>query len=429
MNTITTPINSDDFTLADFIDGDSPDLFAKTREFAPFFADWRGKGTYLYRRVVTSPCSDVVSVENIHDGTSREMVMLSSNNYLGLNTHPQVMEAARAAILKYGTSMCGAPHLNGTYDLVRTLEHKLAEFEGREDAMVFTTGYQANVGAISGLLRSKDVVIIDKLSHASIVDGCRLAHCDLRAFRHSDMADLERILKVCQTKYEGKLIVTDGVFSMDGDRAFLPDIVRLAKQYGARVMVDEAHGIGVLGATGRGTVEHFGLHDGVDLIMGTFSKTLSSTGGYIAGSTEVIDYIRHYARSYIFTASPTPPNAAAALAALEVMQREPQLRNRLWENIKHVHGALKERGFKVFPEQPESAIMVIVVGADIGLRRMSREVHEGGVFVSSVIYPAVAKNESRLRISLTAAHTRAELDKALDVLTSAGRRHGVLVQP
>lgn len=428
MNTNTTPINSDDFTLADFIEGDGPDLFSKARRFAPFFADWRGKGTYLYRRVVSSSCSDVVSVEESDGGSSREMVMLSSNNYLGLNTRPEVTEAAISAIRKYGTSMCGAPHLNGTYDLVKALERRLAEFEGRGDAMIFSTGYQANVGVIAGLLRSRDVVIIDKLSHASIVDGCKLAHCDLRAFRHSDMTDLERILKSCQAKYDGKLIVTDGVFSMDGDRAKLPEIVQLAKQYGARVLVDEAHGIGVLGATGRGTVEHFGLHDGVDLIMGTFSKTLGSTGGYIAGSTEVVDYLRHYARSYIFSASPTPPNVAAALAALELVQQEPELRNRLWANIRYVHSALKERGFRVFPDQPESAIMVIVVGADVVLRQMSREVHNAGVFVSSVIYPAVARNESRLRISLTADHTREELDKALDVLTVAGRRYGVLVK-
>ncbi len=426
MNTHVTPVNSDDFTLADFIEGDGSDLFDKTSKFAPFFADWQGKGTYLYRRVLTSPCSDVVSVEDRGGGISRPMVMLSSNNYLGLNTHPEVMQAAVDAVWKYGTSMCGAPHLNGTYDLVQMLERRLAEFEGCEAAMVFTSGYQANVGAIAGLLRPKDVVIIDKLSHASIVDGCRLAHCELRAYRHSDMANLEHILQSCETKFAGKLIVTDGVFSMDGDRADLPEIVRLARQYGARVMVDEAHGVGVLGATGRGTVEHFGLREGVDLIMGTFSKTLGSTGGYLAGSAEVIDYIRHYARSYIFSASPTPANLAAALAALGVMQREPQLRDRLWNNIRYVHGSLKTRGFKVFPEQPESAIMVIAVGADVTLRQMSKAVHEAGVFVSSVIYPAVAKNESRLRISLTAAHSQDDLDRALNVLSMQGKRFGIV---
>lgn len=419
-------INSDKHTLADFMESKEPDLFAKARDFAPFFADWQAKGTYLYRRIVTTPCSRVVDVRDPASGAARRMVMLSSNNYLGLNTRPEVTEAAVSAIRQYGTGMCGAPHLNGTYDMVKLLEAKLAEFHGREEAMVFSTGYQANLGAISGLMRQRDVVIIDKLCHASIVDGCRLAHCKLRAFEHGDMQGLESMLESCQSRYEGKLIVVDGVFSMDGDRAPLPEIVRLARKYGARVMVDEAHGLGVLGATGQGTVEHFGLHDGVDLVMGTFSKTLSSTGGYVAGSADVINYLRHYSRAYIFSASPTPPNVAAALASLDIMRREPQLRDRLWQNIRHVHSSLKQRGFTVFPGQPESAIMVVVVGADVVLRQISKAVHEAGVFVSSVIYPAVAKNESRLRISLTASHEKEDLDLALDVLSEVAERHGIV---
>ncbi len=419
-------INSDDYTLADFVVSEEPELFAKARSFAEFHDDWVAKGTYIYRRLVLSPCSNVVSIRDARTRESRRMVMLSSNNYLGLNTRPEVMEAAISAIRKYGTSLCGAPHLNGTYDLVQELERQLADFEGREEAVVFTSGYQANVGAITGLMRPKDVVIIDKLCHASIIDGCRLAHCKMRAFEHNDMADLERILKSCESKFEGKLIVVDGVFSMDGDRAPLPEIVRLAKKYDVRVMVDEAHGIGVLGEKGRGTVEHFGLHDEVDLVMGTFSKTLGSTGGYIAGRHETINYIRHYARSYMFSASPTPAAVGAALKSLEVMRAEPGLRVRLWETINYFHRALTSRGFKVFPEQPESAIMVIVVGADMTSRSMSKDVHEAGVFVSSVIYPAVAKNESRIRISLTADHTREELDQALEVLTQVARSHGLL---
>jgi 8-amino-7-oxononanoate synthase len=421
----TVQINSDDHTMADFYGESDRDIFAKATPLKAFIDDWRKKGTYTYRRPLKSACANDAIVDGEINGAGRRMVMLASNNYLGLNVRPELAEAATAAIRKYGTGMCGAPFLNGTYDLVQELERRLAEFEHREAAVVFTTGYQTNLGAISALMRSKDIVIIDRLCHASIVDGAHLAGCAMRSFKHNDMASLERLLQSVDETHSGKLIAVDGVFSMDGDIAPLPEIVKLAKQYGARVMVDEAHGTGVLGVTGRGTVEHFGLTREVDLIMGTFSKTLASVGGYIAASEEVVNYVRHYARSYIFSASPTPANVATALAALNIVEKEPELRVRLWENIRYFHSGLKNLGFNVFPDPPESAVMVINVGDDKKLRAASKAVHEAGVFINTVVYPAVGKNQSRLRISLSAIHTHADLDQALDVLARVGTQYGL----
>jgi glycine C-acetyltransferase len=416
----TIEINSDNYTMADFYGTSEEDLFAKAEPLKAFIDDWRRKGTYTYRRLIVSPCDNFVTVDGEVGSTGRRMIMLASNNYLGLNVRPEVKEAAMAAIRKYGTSMCGAPFLNGTYDLVRDLENRLAEFEQCEAAMVFTTGYQANVGTIAALMRPKDIVLIDRLCHASIVDGCHLAGCAFHSFRHNDMDHLERLLKNADKKHSGKLVVVDGVFSMDGDLAPLPEIVELAGRYGAKVMVDEAHGTGVLGEHGRGTVEHFGLKGKIDIVLGTFSKTLASTGGFIAASEQVVNYVRHYARSYIFSASPTPPNVAAALAALNILEREPELRTQLWENVRYFHNALKGRGFNVFPETPESAVMVIIVGADTKLRAASKAIHDAGVFVNTVVYPACGKDEARLRISLTSIHRREDLDRALDVRVKMG---------
>jgi glycine C-acetyltransferase len=420
-----TTINSDNFTMADFYGESNRDIFAKTAPLKAFIDDWKDKGTYTYWRLLTSSCTNSAMVDGDVGRASRKMVMLASNNYLGLNSRVEVADAAVAALRKYGTGMGGAPILNGTYDLLRELERRLARFERREAALVFTTGYQTNVGTISALMRPKDIVLIDRLSHASIVDGCRLAGCKFRSFKHNDMANLELVLKSSDQKYCGKLIVMDGVFSMDGDIAPLPEIIRLAQKYGARVMVDEAHGSGVLGPTGRGAVEHFGLEDKVDIVMGTFSKTFGSTGGYIAGSEEVVSYVRHYARAYLFSASPTPSSVATVLAALDIVENEPQLRERLWDNVRYFHAGLKRLGFTVFPDQPESAVMVVVVGDDVKLRLASRAIHEAGVFLSSVIYPAVGKNQSRFRISLTAIHTRDDLDKALSVLAAVGEAYNI----
>ena len=422
----TTKLDSDAYTLADFLESDSQDLFEKTESFTAFLDDWKSKGTYSYHRLITSASSGRAMLRDPETGRDREMAVMSSNNYLGLNTRREVVEAAVAAVHKYGTGMCGSRFLSGTYDLVEELERELAEFERLEAAMVFTSGYQANVGALSALLRPKDVAFIDRLSHASIVDGCRLAGCACRTFKHNDMDDLERVLANSEGKHRAKLIVSEGVFSMDGDMAPLPDIVEIARRRQARVMVDEAHATGVIGPNGRGAVEHFGLDGEVDIVLGTFSKTLSATGGFIAASRAVVNYVRHYGRSYMFSASPTPAVIAAVLAGLRIVKREPQLRERLWSNVRYFHRELKRLGFEVFPDPPESAIVTIVVGADTAVRALSKRVYEEGLFISTVAYPAVPRNEGKLRLSLSANHTREQLDRAVETLGLIGGECGIL---
>jgi 7-keto-8-aminopelargonate synthetase-like enzyme len=310
--------------------------------------------------------------------------------------------------------------------LLEDLETRIAAFEHFAAAMVFTTGYQANVGTLSALLRPQDVVFLDRLCHASIVDGCRLAGCPFHTFRHNDMAHLETLLKTSQGGPRGRLVVVEGVFSMDGDTAPLPRIVELAQRYEAKVFVDEAHATGVLGVGGRGSIEHHGVTGKVDIVLGTFSKSLSATGGFIAASREVVDYVRHYGRSYMFSASPTPAVAASVLAALDILEAEPQLRAQLWDNIHYLHRGLKDLGFRVFPDPPESAIVTIPVGLDTTVRAVSKRLYELGLFASTVAYPAVPRDEGRIRLSVSAAHSRGDLDCALGVLRTAGREFGLV---
>ncbi len=419
-------INSDNHTMADFFVLTDKDLFAKTKPLFEHIGDWKTKGTYMYRRCLNSACGNRVVVYDETLGIPHEMIMMASNSYLGLSTHPKVIEAGVKALRKYGSGMSGSPFLNGTFDLLRRLEEKLARLKGCEDAVVFSTGYSANLGAIAGLVRPKDVVLIDRLDHASIIDGCRLAGETFRTFRHNDMKSLEGLLVKCDKEFMGKLIAVDGVFSMDGDLAPLPEIVELAGRYGAKVLVDDAHATGVIGSHGGGTTDYFKLQGKVDLVMGTFSKALAATGGFVASTEEVVSYIRHYARSYIFSASITPSVVGTVLAALEVMEEEPELRERLWDNICYMHDNLKRLGYNVFPSPPESAIIILTIGDEVKLRKMSKKVHEAGIFLNAVPYPAVPKDECRFRLSLMATHTRDDLDETLDVLKKVGREFGVI---
>jgi 8-amino-7-oxononanoate synthase len=419
-------MDSDNYTCADFLELDDSDLFAKAQAFAPFYSDWNAKGTCSYHRLLTSRCTNRATIRDRLTGHDREFIVLASNNYLGLNNHPEVVAAAQQAMAKYGSGMCGSRFLSGTYDLVEELEAELADFEHCEAAMFFTSGYQANVGAISALLRSHDIAFIDRLSHASIVDGCRMSGSTTRTFRHNDVDHLERLLKKNAGKEAGKLIVVDGVFSMDGDLAPLPEILALAKQYGAKLIVDEAHGTGVVGPTGGGSVEHFGLHGEIDIILGTCSKTLASTGGFICGTKAVVDYVRYYGRSYMFSASATPGVVAGVLAALRIIRREPQIREKLWENIRYFHAGLTKCGLVPFPDPPESAIITVEIGADKTVRDMSKRIYEEGLFVSAVQYPAVSRDHGKLRLSLSSLLTREDLDAALEILQRVGAEFGVL---
>ncbi len=377
----------------------------------------RDHAIYPYYRVVSSGQDPVVLMNG------RPVVMLGSNNYLGLSSHPEVKVAAAEALEKYGTGCAGSRLLNGTLDIHVELEERLARFMRREAVITFATGYQANVGAISALLGRHDEVFLDSLDHASLLDGVRLGFAKDRKFKHNDMADLEKKLAAAPD-HTGKLIVVDGVYSMEGDLADLPRIVALARRYKARVFVDEAHGVGVLGTHGRGACEHFGVESEVDLVMGTFSKSLAAVGGFIAGSRHVIDYIKHNARSAIFSAAPSPPVIGAVKRALDILEREPERRKALWENTDYMKAALPALGFQI--GKPESPVIPIVVGQDEIAYEMAVRLQDEGVFANPVVSPAVQPGNAMIRTSYMATHTRAHLDIALEALASVGRQLGVI---
>ena len=367
------------------------------------------------------PLSDTEGTEVTIDG--RKLIMIGSNNYLGLTTHPRVRQAAVEAVYKYGTSCTGSRFLNGTLHLHKQLEEELADFVGKEAALVFSTGYQTNLGTISALVGKGDVVITDKEDHASIIDSCRLAYGKMLRFRHNDMADLERVLKK-RDPDQGKLVVVDGVFSMAGDIAPLPEIIALCKKYGARLMVDDAHSVGVLGENGRGTADHFGVTEGVDLIMGTFSKSFASLGGFIAGDEPVIHYIQHHARSLIFSASMPAANVAACLAALEVMRTEPERPKRLMAIADKMRRGYQELGYNTGTS--ETPVIPIIIGDDMSTFMMWRALFDAGVYTNAVVPPGVPPNKSLLRTSYMATHTDEQMDRVLMLFEQVGKGVGVI---
>ena len=425
-NQIATKIDSDGKNLTDFINLETPsqDIFAKTIPFYSFMEDLTDKQHNHYRRELVGPSANRVKIHDPYTGKVREMIMMASNNYLGLTTHPRVVKAGLEALRDYGAGAGSVPLLGGTLDLHRQLERKLARLKGCEDAMIFTSGYTSNVGIVSALVRETDVALNDRLNHASIIDGCRLSGGNLRTFRHNDMDSLEKMLERCRKRYDGILVIVDGVFSMDGDIAPLPRIMELAAHYGARVMIDEAHATGVIGPNGRGTPEHFGMEGKVDIVAGTLSKGLGVVGGFVASTKEVINYLRFYARSYMFSTAMTPADAAALSAAIDVLETEPQLRERLWYNIDYMISNLKGLGLDL--GNAETAIIPIIIPDEDKLRKVSRYVHEAGIFLNPVYYPAVPKGLSRIRLSLMATHTQEDLDETLTVVEDALRKYGVI---
>src|SRR5512142_1222791 len=366
------------------------------------------------------PLTENEGTEVVYRG--HRLIMCGSNNYLGLTTHPQVREAACKAVERYGTSCTGSRFLNGTLEMHEQLECELAGWVGMESALVFPTGMQANLGAVSALVGRGDYVILDKDDHASIVDGARLSYGEIQRFRHNDLEHLERVLQSLPEK-AGKLIVVDGLFSMEGDLAPLPEMIPLAKKYGARVMVDDAHGMGVLGG-GHGTVAHFGLTDQVDLVMSTFSKSFASLGGFIAGKEEVVHYIKHAARSLIFSASIPPANAAAALAALHVMQEEPERIQRVNDIGRKMREGYKALGFNIGASV--TPVVPIIIGDDQLTFATWRLLFENGVFVNPVISPAVAPGRQLLRTSYMATHTDEQLDRVLCIFEEVGKQVGLI---
>jgi len=392
------------------------DIFQKCHDFRD--ADVvKEAGLYPYFRTIASAQDPVVTMDG------REVVMLGSNNYLGLTNHPEVKEAAREAIAKYGTGCAGSRFLNGTLDIHVQLEERLAAFMHKPAAVTFSTGFQVNLGVISCLVERGDVVYLDKMDHACIIDGARLGFGAVVKFDHNDMDDLERRLQMRDPK-KGALIVVDGVFSMEGDIINLPRLTSLASQYGCRLMVDDAHGIGVLGENGRGTAEHFGLEEQVDLIMGTFSKSLASVGGFVAGEERVINWIKHRARSLIFSAAPPPASVASVLKAIEIIEREPERRQRLWDNTRFMAAGLKGLGFDT--GDSDTPVIPVMVRDDQLAFVMAKRLQEEGVFVNPVIAPAVPPGEAILRTSYMATHTREHLERALQAFAKVGREVGLI---
>ena len=383
------------------------DLFAKT-EKKHNYDTAREQGIYPYFHELTSGQNTVVEIEG------KRTIMIGSNNYLGLTSHPEVVEAGIEGLKQYGSGCSGSRFLNGTLNIHKKLEKELAAFLHKEDVITFSTGFQSNLGIISAIVGHGDFVICDKENHASIYDGCRLSFGKMLRYNHADMQDLENTLQYVseQKNAGGALIVTDGVFSMSGDICNLPEIVRLAKKYGARVMVDDAHGLGVLGAHGRGTAEYFGLEDEVDIYMGTFSKSLASLGGYMASTKRVIDYVKHTSRPYIFSASITPASVQSARKALEILAREPERVRALNEIADYMRKKLDETNIKYIPGK--TPIVSIYTYEDEKAFTACKLLLERGVYVNPVISPATPVGKALIRTSYSATHKREEIDEAVE---------------
>jgi 8-amino-7-oxononanoate synthase len=378
----------------------------------------RKMGLYLFFREIVSDLDTEVTLKG-----GRRVLMLGSNSYMGLTTHPEVREAARNAIEKYGTGCSGSRFLNGTFAIHLELEEELADHVGKEAALLFSTGFQVNQGVLAAVLNRHDHVILDMVDHASIVDGARLSMAKPVRYRHNDMGDLrERLREIPEGK--GKFIVVDGVFSMEGDLADLPGIARLAGEHEAALMVDDAHGLGVMGLDGRGTVAHFGLTEKVDFIMGTFSKSLASLGGFVAADRPSIDYLKHQSRAFIFSASMPPSSAAAALAALRIIRREPERIERLWTNARMMKEGLRSLGYDTGGS--ETPILPVYLTDPLTLMRMCKRLEEEGLFVNPVLPPAVQPNRCLLRLSLMATHTPDQIGFALERFERVGKEQGVI---
>jgi 8-amino-7-oxononanoate synthase len=372
----------------------------------------KAMGVYPYFRVIESDQDTEVIING------KKVLMFGSNSYLGLTNHPKIKEASISAIKKYGTGCAGSRFLNGTLDIHIELEKKLAEFVGKEDAIIYSTGFQVNMGVVPSMTGREDYLIYDELDHASIMTGKQLCFSKVMKFKHNDMESLEKVLQKCEPD-KVKLIVVDGVFSMEGDIANLPEIVRLSKKYDASIYVDEAHSLGVLGRQGRGVCNHFGSTDDVDVIMGTFSKSFASLGGFVAADESVINWLRHHSRSYIFSASATPAATAAALAALEIMQNEPERLERLWDVTHFALNGFRSLGFEIGNTQ--TPIIPLFIRNNEKTFKFTRMLFDEGIFVNPVVSPAVPSADTLIRFSLMATHTKEQVSIALDKIAKCAK--------
>ncbi|HSV76058.1 MAG TPA: pyridoxal phosphate-dependent aminotransferase family protein [Bacteroidales bacterium] len=374
-------------------------------------------GVYPYFRVIESDQDTEVTVNG------RKVLMFGSNSYLGLTNHPEIKEASKRAIDKYGSGCAGSRFLNGTLDIHVELERRLAEFVGKEASLVYSTGFQVNLGVVSALTSRTDTILLDDADHASIIEGSRLSFSKILKYKHNDMDSLERKLKVCNPTGV-KLIVVDGIFSMEGDIVNLPEVVRLADKYNASIMIDDAHSLGVLGKKGAGTACHFGLTDKVDLIMGTFSKSLASIGGFIAADAATINFLKHHSRSLIFSASITPASAASVIAALDIMDREPERIEKLWELTNKALKGFQELGFDT--GKSSTPIIPLYVRDDYKTLLLTKMLLDEGIFVNPVLSPAVRKEDTLIRFSIMATHTHEQLDRAMETIARVARKLGIL---
>ena len=393
-----------------------PDVFTKMYRFTRAKTA-RAMGYYPYFPKIENSDATEVTI----DGERK--IMLGSNNYLGLTNHPEIIEAGVKALREYGAGLTGSRFLNGNIILHEMLEERLASFVGKEKALVFSTGFGVNLGAIAAIVGSTDLVFSDVFNHASIVDGCRFSRVRVRRYKHNDMADLERKLSMADPD-QARFVVTDGIFSMEGDIVKLPQLVSLVSRYGIRIMVDDAHSIGVLGPKGDGTAAHFGLIDKTDLIMGTFSKSLAGVGGFIAGEEPIIDYLKHYSRTMIFTAALPPSNVATVMKALEIIEKEPERREKLWEITRYMQTNLKSLGYDT--GNSETPIVTLLIGDEKKTFYIWKDLLAEGVYTNPIIPNAVPPGRSLLRTSYMATHTREQLDFCLEMFKKIGKKHGVI---
>lgn len=387
-----------------------------------WFSDMKSKNRFLYERESVNGSRVVSKVKDPATGELKEMLNLASNDYLNLTQHPNIWKRIQETYEQYGGGAGGVPLLSGSMEIIKDLQKKIAEMKGMESSIVYSSGYGANLGTISGLLGRRDVAVYDMFAHASLIDGSR--GYNKKFFQHNDPQSLEKVLKTIQNDYINKLVVVDGVYSMDGDICRLPEILDIAHYYGAWVLVDEAHATGVIGQTGKGTLEHFGLEGKVDIVTGTLSKAVGSVGGYVTGTRKLIDYLKYTSRSYMFSTSPFIPSVVASLEALHLISRQEANMDKLWENIHFVKERLTKAGFNI--GNAETAIFPIIIGDDNIVKEMTYRLHEKGIFVNPVPYPAVPRKLTRVRLSVTAGFSREQLTYVMDEVERIGKELGVI---
>lgn len=405
-------INCDDFSVEDFARFESDDLFDVKEYFWEFLEDGIKKEYMVYGNpILTAPDTEFDLLDR-YSQSKRRFLNFCSYNYLGYSLHPEVKRAVQEAIETYGTGAVSAPLLSGYYDVTRELEERIAEFKGKEAAFIFPTGYSANLGILSGILKPGDVAVLDVLSHASIYDGVRLAGAEIKIFLHNNPKHLEKVLQ----KLEGKraIVCVEGVYSMDGDLANLPEIVPICKRFGAKLLLDEAHASLIFGERGSGVGEHFGVEDDIDISIGTFSKSFGAIGGFAAGDMKLMTFLRMTSRSYVFSCAMAPHTAVGIMKVLELFQRDPSERDRLMRNVKYIHQKLSAAGFDI--GSTKSQVVPVMVGSDLRLREISKSIFKKGLYTGVVTYPAVSRKKTRLRLSISSLHTDEQMDRCVNIL-------------